>query len=405
METLVLNSKEYSFHNDIKEYQAENGLFYSISEDEQFVKVRKAISEGEDVIDLFIPNEVIIDDKTYPVREISLNSLGFGGKHKLGKVSFPANLKNAEFDASKIETLYINGCRDLKLRYVVSNKVYYDTLETLLSINKGTDSEQIFIAGEDLVDLIIPEGVTTLPERFVSKCKGLRSLTLPSSLKEIPYNAFGNCSNLASVTLPEGLETIGTWAFIDCESLKEVILPSTIKTIGAFALQHTDIEKIVIPDNVEKMEDGVFQFCFRLKEVKLPNSLQVIDRKMFMCCESLTEIVLPQSLTSIKEFAFAFTALKKITIPANVKEIESYIFERCKMLTDVYCEIIDPTQCNVKTLDGQGWSMQWNEYRWESSKEVFYNNATLHLSNVKGIVSAYKKKAAWKKFANIVADL
>lgn len=47
-------------------------------------------------------------------------------------------MKNAEFDASKIETLYVNGCRDLELRYVVSNKVYYDTSETLLSINKGT---------------------------------------------------------------------------------------------------------------------------------------------------------------------------------------------------------------------------------------------------------------------------
>ena len=33
--------------------------------------------------------------------------------------------------------------------------------------------------------------------------------------------------------------------------------------------------------------------------------------------------------------------------------------------------------------------------------ELFYKQATLVVPNVKGIVSAYKKKAAWKKFSAI----
>jgi hypothetical protein len=42
---------------------------------------------------------------------------------------------------------------------------------------------------------------------------------------------------------------------------------------------------------------------------------------------------------------------------------------------------------------------------WNVGEELFYKNATLHLPNAKGIVAAYKKKAAWKKFADIVSDL
>ena len=96
--------------------------------------------------------------------------------------------------------------------------------------------------------------------------------------------------------------------------------------------------------------------------------------------------------------AFKNTPLKEITIPSTVTSIGEYVFEGCGQLANVYCHIQDPAACEVQSMEER----QPANYK---HLEVFYCQATLHIPNVKGMATAYKKKAAWKKFSNIVADI
>ena len=65
----------------------------------------------------------------------------------------------------------------------------------------------------DIVNLKIPEGVTTIGSYAFSSCTNLASVTIPDGVTTIGGNAFSNCTNLASVTIPDGVTTIGSYAF------------------------------------------------------------------------------------------------------------------------------------------------------------------------------------------------
>ena len=68
--------------------------------------------------------------------------------------------------------------------------------------------------------------------------------------------------------------------------------------------------------------------------------------------------------------------------------------------------IENPAECEVAAFEyparrgGQRGFSEGVHYLF--GKEVFYKQATLYVPNVKGMVAAYKKKAAWKKFCSIV---
>ena len=78
---------------------------------------------------------------------------------------------------------------------------------------------------EKVEDLIIPEGVTTIPNYAFTNIS-FKSITCPSSLLTIGNYAINNNSELQSIDLNEGLTTIGN-NFNFCPKLEEVSIPST----------------------------------------------------------------------------------------------------------------------------------------------------------------------------------
>ena len=89
-------------------------------------------------------------------------------------------------------------------------------------------------------ELVIPEGVTMIPEECFHQFSlpgmaGFSSVHLPSTLKVIDAQAFNNQSRLMNINFPEGLVSIGEQAFYNCGSLIKIDLPSSLQTIGAKA--------------------------------------------------------------------------------------------------------------------------------------------------------------------------
>lgn len=164
----------------------------------------------------------------------------------------------------------------------------------------------------------------------------------------IAKNAFRYCTKLRTVVIPEGVTTIGNSAFDYCVALNDVTLPQSLTEIEHYAFCNcSSLTSIVIPDSVTKISNYTFFLCPMLSTVKLPKDLGSIGSAAFDGCAALKTIDLPESLTVIGDFAFAWSGLTSISIPATVTSIETGAFLGCK-LTDL---TISPDNRSYKCKD------------------------------------------------------
>jgi len=64
---------------------------------------------------------------------------------------------------------------------------------------------------EDIKEIIIPEGITSIEDNAFEGCATLTTVTLPGSLKHIGRNAFVDCKSLKTVVLPDSISAIECW--------------------------------------------------------------------------------------------------------------------------------------------------------------------------------------------------
>jgi hypothetical protein len=83
-------------------------------------------------------------------------------------------------------------------------------------------AHHLFLNGEEIKDLVIPNSVTSIGQYAFYACSGLTSVTIPNSAKTIGDGAFSNCSGLTSITIGNGIQIINTKAFANCTELTDV---------------------------------------------------------------------------------------------------------------------------------------------------------------------------------------
>ena len=228
--------------------------------------------------------------------------------------------------------------------------------------NPLTSAHRLYLNDEEITDLTIPDGVTTIENLAFIGYTSLTSVTIPNSVTYIGESAFYDCTGLTSVTIPNSVTYIGGYAFYDCTGLTSVTIPNSVTTIGGYA----------------------FYKCESLSSASLSNSLTAIERYAFSYCTSLTSIAIPNSVTSIKEHAFYHCgSLDSVTIGSAVMNIEDYAFAFCPELTDVFCFATNVPSTSTLVFLGS-----YIEY------------ATLHVPA--NAIEDYRKRGAWSRFRNIV---
>ncbi len=78
-----------------------------------------------------------------------------------------------------------------------------------------------------LLNIVIPDSVTSIGESAFAACDKLTSVTIGSGTTKIPYGCFNDCTNIRSIVFPDSLTSIGSYAFDDSKNIKEIFYLGT----------------------------------------------------------------------------------------------------------------------------------------------------------------------------------
>jgi hypothetical protein len=156
--------------------------------------------------------------------------------------------------------------------------------------------------------IVLPDGISTLPNALFSGCTSLVSISLPESLKELPQSMFEGCSSLTIIDLREyeSLTTLGSYAFRNCVNASDILLPPTITRLSNSCFAGTAISHIDL-SHVTQLGDSILNGCTNvvdMGDINLADSITELPFGFYSNC-ALTEIKLPEQIKTLGGSVFA----------------------------------------------------------------------------------------------------
>ena len=276
-----------------------------------------------------------------------------------------------------IQSLTVGGPYNV----IVTGELTSSQLSTMATYIKNYSTRKINL------DLSETTGLTYINSYTFENCTGLVNIIIPESVTSIDREAFENCSSLTGITIPDSVTEIGyCWycgdeyycdierEFTGCSSLTafnvsknnrrysssddgkilynkdkttllaypsatgDVTIPDSVTEIGDDAFYNCDaLTSVTIPNSVTEIGDDAFENCGSLTSVTIPDSVTSIGSSAFYDCSSLESVTIGNSVTYIGSCAFYnCSSLESVTIPDSVTSIDSSAFWDCSSLTSVH---------------------------------------------------------------------
>ena len=268
-------------------------------------------------------------------------------------------------------------------------------------------AHHLFMNGEEVKDLVIPEGVSAINSEVFNGCEALTSVKIPTTVTSIGAEAFRGCTGLSSVNIPSNVTSIGTNAFKGCTSLTEVHITDVAAWCGIdfssyngsnplsvakhLFLNGSEITDLVIQEGVTAIKRYVFYGWENLTSVSIPKSITSIGSHAFDGCTGLTavhlsdiaawcaipfvengsgdnplkiaghlfmngqevqDLVIPEGVTSISYGAFNGCKFNSVSIPSSLTSISDFAFNGVGANTvyikdlAAWCKIQFGSSCN-----------------------------------------------------------
>lgn len=149
----------------------------------------------------------------------------------------------------------------------------------------------IYLNGEKITDLVIPDDITEIKPYTFYNCDGLESVTMHDNVIAIADYAFRDCSSIGKLQIGENVTSIGNYAFYNCDGLSGIIIPDNVTTIGNYAFSTCNgLTGIAIHDNVTTIGDYAFSDCNGMNELKIGENVTSIGNGAFKACSRLTSV-------------------------------------------------------------------------------------------------------------------
>ena len=370
---------------------------------------------GEDSIDVVIPETVTYDGQEYTVTVLT----GIYDSYTRS-ITIPKTI--VQIGENHVENL----------------KVYISDLAAWCKVKREGDRREgsiaeIYLNGEPLKTVVIPDDMTELDDFFFWNYKGIKQVIIPDNVsklgKAVFYGCgsitsidFGNgiteipdggnglmerCTKLEKVTFGSALTKIGKHAFF-FSGIKEVELPPSVKEIGDYAFSCSGLTTLPNLENVEtigtgafgkcgftsldfsnwpttKIDDQLFYDCHSLASLNLGDKITEIGNKAFEQCYLLASLTIPKNIKKIGMSAFIYgDALTSLTIESENCYIANKAFAGCDKLASITCTSMTPPRMGGSDV----------------FEDVIFPKAKLYVP--KGAGDAYGKANVWANFADII---
>ena len=334
------------------------------------------ITAGTDVV--LFQNGKKVDTLVIPEGTTVINDYAFAKCKPITGVQFPSTLtkigSNAFSSCEGLTRISINSVinysgTDNFLNCTNLKRIDVESLEEYLKMtgygNPFKNGADMYIDGEKVTDIVIPESVTSFAGYPFYGCTSIKFVKFHDGFKSIPGTCFAECTGLETVILNEGITSIGSNAFANCTSLKIVNIPSTVTSIStnSFAYSH-NIESLEVAEGNTSFVNDEYGALYNVamttlyaypcgstnKSYVLPATVTSLSYYPLSYCRNLESITVEEGNTkySSDENGVLYNADKtsivqypigasrsSFSVPESVTKIESYTFAGCKSLTEL----------------------------------------------------------------------
>ena len=294
------------------------------------------------------------------------------GCNALAEITIPATVKT-------VEAYAFSDCKNLS-RVNISDLASWCAIDFQdESANPLRITHKLYVNGELLTDLVLPDGVSSINRNTFAGCSSLESVTVPSTIVSIGESAFRSCTGLKRVNAP----SLEAWCAIDFKNESANPLCSGKHLfVGDEEIRH-----LVIPQTVTAVGNNVFTNCAGLTDVTIGDHVTAIGDHAFNCCDSLARVTLGDGVKSIGGYAFASClSLTEVKLGSNVDTIASKAFSQCHLITDITCKAQTPPVLGAK----------------DCFPLIVYKKAAVTVPRAS--LEAYRDANYWNQFKNFVAE-
>ncbi len=264
--------------------------------------------------------------KGLPVSEVAAEFVGYMEQYTFTAIEVPASVtffgRSAFFNICT-EAVYYNGTLSQWCNITFEDNGF---------ANPMTNGADLYISGEKVVDLVIPEDVTEIKGGSFFYCSSINSLTIGDHVTKLGDSCFGR-SSVQTVSIGNSVAEIPAYAFGE-SGVRDLQFSNSVKKVGNDAFANVfGMEKI---DYKGSLADWLsIDFSDLKGEYAVYNGSMAT---LYINGEPITDLVI-EEVDEIGPYAFAMVGnLNSITVGGSVKRIGEHAFKPWENLKSVRIE-------------------------------------------------------------------
>lgn len=256
----------------------------------------------------------------------SIGKLAFASCENLLNLHLPSTIERIDatafMDVVSVKNIYLDNI-DQWFNYSfgnvsLSNYEYHNNYSGNQRYgNPLQNGSSLYVGGELLTDLVIPDTVKSINAYAFRNCVSLQTVTIPDGIETINIEAFSYCPNLTTVTIPASVKNLYRKSFSYCPSLRTInINASNLTNFGESNMHYSDYSPfymsgaetcvVNIGDTVTHISRNLFNNSNITSVQFSENSrCKTISEFAFYNCYKLESLTIPSSVESIKSNAFS----------------------------------------------------------------------------------------------------